>query len=166
MITKRGRGAQQGVGVRRGPGGPPHDVGDVLQAYARRGVFRSFSRSGAEFRFRWLWNLPFRLRFDAARGLLSFPVLLSDVAPGSELELALKEFIRGCCSPERREHRRIDTARLAILYSNRGGEVTIKVRSLDRDYRYAAARAIHLVSEIFLEFLSARYPEHLGVASD
>jgi len=138
----------------------------VLESYARRGVFRSFSATGTSFRFHWLWNLPFHLTFCAESRALVFPRLLTGVERGSELESSLKEFIRGCCSPLRPLHRRIDAARLSILYSNRRGAVTISVRSLDRDYSYATTQAIHLVNEIFLSFLSVRYPEFLCVSSD
>ena len=138
----------------------------VLESYARRGVFRSFHRAGTEFRFHWLWNLPFRLTLDARTATIAFPALITDVTRSSDLERALKDFIRGCCQPDRPRHRRIDPARLAILYSNRRGAVTLKIRSRDRDFAYAATQAIHLVNEIFLEFLSARYPEHLCVYSD
>lgn len=141
-------------------------VAAVLGRYARRGVFRSFSRAGTEFRFHWLWNLPFRLRFDAHTATIIFPALLTDVVRGSDLDRELRDFIRGCCKPDRPQHRRIDAARIAIFYSNHGGAVTLKIRSRDRDFGYLANQAIHVVNEIFLEFLSARYPEHLCVYSD
>ena len=141
-------------------------VANTLERYAQRGVFRSFSQAGAEFRFHWLWNLPFRLTLDARTGTIVFPALLSGVTRGSELELSLKDFIRESCSSLRPEHRRIDPARLAIFYSNRSGFVNLKLRSRDRDYSYAATQAIRLVNEIFLEFLQIRYPEHLCVSSD
>ena len=141
-------------------------VAAVLESYAQRGVFRSFHQTGSEFHFHWLWNLPFHLTFDAPTATIAFPALLTDIPRGSELDQALKAFIRSCCTPDRPPHRRIDPARLAILYSNHGGAVTLKIRSRDRDFAYAATQAIHLVNEIFLEFLSARYPEQLCVYSD
>ena len=93
-------------------------VASVLESYARRGVFRSFHRAGTEFRFHWLWNLPFRLTLDARTATIAFPALITDVIRGSELDHSLKDFIRGCCQPDRPRHRRIDPARVSILYSN------------------------------------------------
>src|SRR5579872_1560502 len=152
MITRVGveemRRASRRVSTRQTRVSAPHRVEEVLQGYATRGVFRSFSRTGDEFRFHWLWNLPFHMTYR--RGSILFPALLTEVERGSELETALTEFIRGCCSPARPLHRRIDAARLSILYSNRRGAVTLRVRSRDRDDGYAAASAIRLVNEIFL----------------
>ena len=144
----------------------PSHVKKVLATYAERGVFRSFSqvageKGKAEFRFHWLWNLPFHLTFDAQRRELSFRKLLPGVAPGSQLEADLNAFIEGLSSPERPEHRRIDTARLMLRYSNQRGTVALTFRILGADYEYAVRKAVNVVNEIFLDFLNARFPEYM-----
>ena len=141
----------------------PAAVAKELRQYARRGVFRSFSRTAAaEYRFRWLWNLPFRVGFDTARGALWFRRLLPAIEAGSALEAELKAFVRNCCSPARPEHRRVDPKRVSIRYTNRRGQVSLVFVMLGGHYSYGARKAIHLVNEIFLEFLHARYPEYLA----
>ena len=69
-----------------------------LESYAERGVFRSFNRSRsaatraatqagaedrAEFRFSWLWNLPFHMTYDRKKKAISFPQLFPNVSAGS-----------------------------------------------------------------------------------
>ncbi len=141
-------------------------VSRQLETYAQRGVFRSFSQVGArgqqaEFRFHWLWNLPFHLTFDGERRAFSFRRLLVNVAPGSELDLGIKSFIKDCCSPERPAHRRLDPKRLAVRYANRRGTVTVTFVVVGNDYEYGVKKAINLVSELFIGLLNARYPEYL-----
>ncbi|MGH9661999.1 MAG: hypothetical protein ACRD96_25855, partial [Bryobacteraceae bacterium] len=66
----------------------------MLEAYAERGVFRSLRAATrgnkCEFRFRWLWNLPFSLTFDARLGVLAFPELLPGIRAGSDLDAGLR----------------------------------------------------------------------------
>ena len=137
-----------------------------MESYAKRGVFRSFSRTSAgagraEFSFRWLWNLPFHLTLDEKRGVLSFKKLLPGIPPGSPLETELKTFIKGCSSTDRPEHRRCDAKRISIRYSNRRGTVGITFRIVGNDYEYGAKQAINVVNEIFLGFLNAQHHEYM-----
>jgi len=131
----------------------------ILESYARRGVFRSFSQTSsggkAHFRFRWLWNLPFRATFQGKA--LRFENLLPAIPPGSELHAGLQAFIEGCQSDQRPEHRRIDPRRLAVQFSNR----RLCFRVVGTDYEYGVRKAIHLVNEIFLSYLSAEHPQFL-----
>jgi hypothetical protein len=126
-------------------------------------VFRSFSPTApGEFRFRWLWNLPFRVTWDGARGALRFPGLLPGIAPGSELEADLKNAIRAICAADRPEHRRVDARRLSVRYSNRRGYVSLSFVALGKDYEYAVRKAINVVNEIFVGFLNVRHPEYMA----
>ncbi|MGH9719591.1 MAG: hypothetical protein ACRD8O_05225 [Bryobacteraceae bacterium] len=148
------------------PAEPAAEVRRVLQSYARRGVFRSFSQTDAgdrriEFRFDWLWNLPFRLTFDRKLGWLAFNGLLRDIRPGSELDADLRKFIRSFSTAERPEHRRIDPSRVAVRYSNRRGAVGLTFRILDGGYEYGVKKAVNLVHEIFLSFLNVDHPQYL-----
>ncbi|MEO8028486.1 MAG: hypothetical protein ABI823_18540, partial [Bryobacteraceae bacterium] len=137
-----------------------------LEAYAERGVFRSFSRTSlkagiAEFRFFWLLNLPFRMTFDSKRGVLAFPKLLPKVPAASELNTALKEFVENCSAEDRPEHRRLDPLRLRTRCSNRAGSATLTIECLDGDFETAVKKAILLVNEVFLSFLNVRHPEYM-----
>ena len=141
-------------------------VGEQLQTYAQRGVFRSFSQTRSsgmqsEYRFYWLWNLPFHLCFDGRRKTLSFKKLLPGVLAGSELNTQLKAFIQGRCSSSQPEHRRVDPKRILIRYSNRRGDVSISFLILKNDYAYGVKKALNLISEIFVGFLNVYFPEYM-----
>jgi len=136
-----------------------------LETYARRGVFRSFSQTRvngaqAEFRFYWLWNLPFQLRFDATRKTMSFKNLLPGVPAGSELNGRLKGFIKDLSASGQPEHRRVDPKRISIRYSNRRGNVTITFVVAKNEYEYGVKIAINLINEMFVGFLNVHFPEY------
>jgi len=140
-------------------------VHDQLQAYARRGVFRSFSQTHAggaraEFRFYWIWNLPFELCFDGKRKTISFKNLLPGVAAGSELNKRLKSFIKDLSASDHLEHRRVDPKRVSIRYSNQKGNVTITFLVAKNDYEYGVKKALNLISEMFVGFLNVHFPEY------
>jgi hypothetical protein len=144
-----------------------------LNSYAERGVFRSFSRSRtgdgtragrqagnadrAEFRFSWLWNLPFHLTFDRRKKAITFPQLFPNVSKGSELETELKAFIRKLSSRDRPEHRRLDPQRITVRYSNRADSGSLAFLIAGNHYAYAVKMALNIVHEIFVGFLHADY---------
>lgn len=137
----------------------------LLEAYARRGVFRSFSQTRAdgkevEFRFFWLWNLPFHLTFDAKRKALAFKNLLPDVPAGSELNSQLKAFIKDRSSNDLPEHRRIDPEQVSIRYSNLRGRVSITFLVKKNDYSYVVKKALSLINELLVSFLNVHFPEY------
>jgi hypothetical protein len=141
-------------------------VTQQLQTYAQRGVFRSFSQtrahgSQAEFRFFWLWDLPFHLSFDGKRKALSFKKLLPGVLAGSELNTQLKAFIKDRCSNDQPEHRRVDPRRISIRYSNLRGNVSITFLMKESGYEYGVKKALNLVNEIFVGFLNVHFPEYM-----
>jgi len=136
---------------------------EVLERYAQRGVFRSFSQTAPnQFHFQWLWNLPFRLTFDAARCAWRFPNLLPDIPRGSPLETELKAALRAICAADRPEHRRIDARRLSVRYSNRRGTVSLSFVVLRGDYGYGVKKAIGLVNELFVGFLNVHHPDYMA----
>lgn len=142
-------------------------VCEQLKTYAERGVFRSFSRtratgSQAEFRFNWLWNLPFQLSFDSRRKALAFKKLLPGVSARSELDIRLKEFIQSRCSEDQVEHRRVDAKRVAIRYSNVRGNVSLAFLISGDNYEYGVRKALNLVNEIFVGFLNVYFPEYVA----
>ena len=133
-----------------------NEIHDVLQGYANRGVFGSFNQDGDTFKFTWLWNLPFELRFRQSR--LTFPQLLPHAAP---LQTDLRRFIRGCCSKNRPEHRRVDSKRLKVSCVNRRGAIGVSFQIAAGHYEYGTRKAINLVNEIFLSFLSVNHHQYL-----
>jgi hypothetical protein len=144
---------------------PAAAIHGLLEAYARRGVFRSFSQTRgdskqAEFRFFWLWNLPFYLTFDTKRKALIFKNLLPDVPAGSPLNTQLKAFIKNRCSDEPPEHRRLDPEQMSIRYSNLKGHISITFLVKKDNYDYGVRKALNLIHEIFAGFLNVHFPEY------
>jgi hypothetical protein len=150
-----------------------------LESYAERGVFRSYSRSHrdihaatpartqagaedrAEFHFSWLWNLPFQLTFERRKKAISFPQLLPNINPGSELEAELKAFIRKLSSRDRPEHRRLDPRRITVRYSKRGNSGSLAFVVAGNHYEYAVKKALNAVHEIFVGFLNVQHGEYM-----
>ena len=141
-------------------------VADTLESYARRGVFRGFSRGDvrngrAVFRMVWHWNRDFDLIFDSNRGIMRFPLLLPDVSRDSNLYRDLKDFIKSRESNELPDHRRICSEKAQVGCSVRGGHVSIALTVRNGDYEYGARKLIGLVQEIFLVFLADSYYDYL-----
>lgn len=140
-------------------------VKSVLERYAQRGVFRSLSETAgaagiAEFRFHWLWNLPFRLLFEEQRRTITFDKLLPDTQAGSAVREGLNDFLADYLSTERPEHRRFDKNRVAVRFTTRRG-VTSLTFTMASDYAYGTERAIHFVNELFITFLNLHYPQYM-----
>lgn len=146
-------------------------VAATLENYARRGVFRGFSRGPvkngiAAFRMVWHRDRVFDLVFDANRGTMRFPAVLPDVRAGSKMYADLKAFIKARQSGELPAHRRIDAKKARLASSVRGGAVSLALTVQNGDYQYGAQRLINLVHEIFLVFLADSYYEYMIEAFD
>lgn len=130
---------------------PLEAVRSVLEGYARRGVFQSLSENAGTFRFHWLWNASFVLDVDGDslvfRGLLpTAPELAKDVR--AWLVAASLETVAA--------HRRLDKQLLTATYAR--GTLRFRLRG---DFTDGAKRAVQLVNELFVVFLSERHPEFL-----
>jgi hypothetical protein len=133
-----------------------------LEAYAKRGVFQSFSPVGdGEFRFEWLWGRPFVLRFDPAKATLTFVDVLPEVAKSSDIETEIKAFLVEAASPQRLAHRRLDPKRAIVRYTSRGGTGSLAFRIVGGDFEYGVQQAMNVVNELFLELLNLRWREYL-----
>jgi hypothetical protein len=151
-------------------------LGDRLERYVERGVFRGSSRvrlrgGVASFRVVWHGGRTYEVLADAARRTLRLTGALPAVAARSEMDRELRRFVASRQSPERSEHRRIDPAKVRARCANRAGEVSITLEVLDGDWEYAARTIVHLVDEIFQIFLfDGRWYEyrieHLGLNPD
>lgn len=144
----------------------------ALREYADRGVFRGFSHDADsvgrdELRFRWLAGSTFRVRVDPESRRLTFLELLPNVPHRSAMDRAFREFVRGRSSENLPEHRRIDSRRVAVSCTNRGGRVSVALALRRRgakereDWAYAARKGVSLVNEIFQGFLRGPYYEYM-----
>lgn len=126
-------------------------VRGVLEAYAQRGVLRSLSESGGTFRFHWLWNAPFTLIVDGES--LVFRALLP---AATAIAADIKAWLREMTADSTAAHRRLDPRLLTATYAR--GSLRFRVRG---DFAEGAKRAIQLVNELFVVYLSARHPQYL-----
>lgn len=140
-------------------------VRDTLQAFAARGVFREFgeTRRGArtEYKFRWLTPAPIHLVHDSRAHTLNFRHLLPNMPAKSDIYRGLRKFLAGRTLASVPEHRRIDPRRTEIKTINRGGSVSILIKFRPRSARYAARKAINIVNEIFMGFLTGPYYDYM-----
>jgi hypothetical protein len=141
-------------------------VAETLEGYARRGVFKGFSRGPvgqgkARFRIAWHRDRIFELVFDSKRLALSFAAVLPNVPADSTIYRELKQFIKSRHSTDLPEHRRIDLVRAQVRAVNRGGNVSLTLQVLDGDCEYGTRRLVHLVHEVFLTFLVDGHFEYM-----
>lgn len=137
---------------------PADVVGDTLQGYASRGVFRGLSRGrtrGAKtlYRLTWHYGHTFNLLVDQSRRTLRFPSLLTDVPDDDGVYTAFLAFLRSRRSQALPDHRRIDAAKARVRSYRRKGNVSLTLEVADGDYEYGTRKLVHLVQEIFLDFL-------------
>ncbi len=81
----------------------------------------------------------------------------------------LQTFVRSRQSEEIPDHRRIERAKALVVCGNRGGNVSLKITVLDGDYEYGVRKFVHLMHEVFLDFLSCHFDyqvEVLGLDPD
>ena len=137
----------------------PQQVGDLLQEYAERGVFRGFSRQRqtrqqGEFRVRWHRDQVFQWTYDRPRRRLRVAGVLPAVPAGSAMYRDFRAWLKSRQDPAVPAHRRYDPARLALRPYNRGGDVALTVRMLDDDLDHGVRRTVSLVNEIYLDFIN------------
>ena len=133
-------------------------VAATLENYARRGVFRGFSRGPvskdkAAFRMVWHRDRVFDFIFDFRGNTMRFPVVLPNVPASSSMYSELKAFINSRHSDKVPAHRRIDSRKAQVRSYNRGGNVSLTLTVVDGEFEYCARKLINLVHEIFMAFL-------------
>ena len=148
-------------------------VRGVLQHYASRGTFRSFSEvpgRGRRMAFRFLWyrDITITLEFDPAAETLVFRDLLPGVPARSAMDRALRAYVAGRSARAVVEHRRVDLRKLGVTCVNRGGAMSIAVTLKRGHAAYGVRKAVHLVHDILIDFLSdgqyaAYQVEHLNL---
>lgn len=146
---------------------PAEIVADALEQYAKRGQFRGFGRAGVKggktfFRVHWHHDRVFDIIYDGQKNSLAFQRFLPNVHASSAMYAELKRFIKARRSPNIPEHRRVDPAKAQLRPYNRGGHVSLGITIRDGDLHYAVRKLIHLVHEIFLDFLhDGRYYQYM-----
>jgi hypothetical protein len=104
----------------------------------------------------------FDLVLDPKRGTLRFACVLPNVPPDSAMYREFREFVRSRHGEELPGHRRIDKTRAEVRPYNRTGDIALTLRVKDGDYDYGAEKLVHLVHEIYLDFLcDGRYRDYM-----
>ncbi len=136
------------------------EVGDILEGYASRGVFRGFSRHqgrGGKGVFRLLWHRDqvFQLEFDNRRQRLRIACVIPAVPAASPMYRDLKAWLKGRQDAALPDHRRCDPDKVSLRTYNRGGDVALTLTVLDDDLDYGVRKLVSLVNELYLDFLSS-----------
>lgn len=143
--------------------GSARRVGDLLEDYARRGVFRAFSRHdggkggarSAQYRLRWHRDQVFQWVWSEPRQTLRIGCVLPAVAAKSSMYREFRAWLVARQDAALPAHRRCDPAKIALKTYNRGGEVALTAHVLDGDVDYAVTKLVALVNEIYLDFLAS-----------
>ena len=147
-------------------------VARELERYAARGTFHGLRREAmgdgrAAFRVVWHHGREFQIVADPRRRRIRIPVVLPNVPPGSAMDRELRTFVRYRHSEVPPEHRRIDPVRAEVRVFNRGGNLALTLEVRDGGWEYGVRKLIHLVHEIFLDFLyDGRWREYMVAELD
>ena len=135
-------------------------VGDLLEGFARKGVFRGFSRpqgsrSKAQFTVLWHRNQLFQWVWNDAGASLRIACVVPAVPAKSAMYRDLKAWLKARQDDALPAHRRCDRNKLALKTYNRGGDVALTAHVLDGDVEYGVNKLVSLVNEIYLDFLAS-----------
>lgn len=135
-------------------------VGDILEEYARRGIFQGFSRrprarSKAAFQVHWHRSQRFEWIYDATAQRLRVACVLPNVQPNSPMHRAFKAWLKNRQDDSLPDHRRCDRHKMTLKSVNRGGALSVTASLLDGDIDYGVRKMVALINEIYLDFLSS-----------
>lgn len=130
----------------------------TLQWYANRGIFRGFSPAGStksQTTYRMVWHRDHRFEFvaDIAKKTLRIPVVLPEVPSDSDMYAAFKEYVKRRKDQSLPVHRKIDETKVEVKVFNRSSNISLTAKVLDGDFEYATKKLVHLVHEIYMDFL-------------
>ena len=125
-----------------------------LQGYADRGIFRSFDTgktkgSKTEFRFVWLEDTTFTVVCDHEKNTLQLKNLLPEIESHSFIDDALRKYISERSDESLPAHRRVDSKRATLTYTNRKQNVSLSLTIQKNQYAYAVTKLLNLTNELF-----------------
>jgi hypothetical protein len=139
----------------------------LLQHYATRGAFRSFSEvprvSGrlVEFQFLWFRDVLFRVTYNPLARVLTFVDVLPAVPARSDMDRRLRAFIASRCDKSVPEHRRVDLKKVRVSVSNRKSAISVAFALRSTQIEYGTRKAVHLIHEVLMDFLNdSQYVEY------
>lgn len=147
-------------------------ISSILEGYATRGIFagyRQVSRQSrkADFMVQWHFHRILVIRLDMTKSCLRIPDFLPNVSTVPDLHRELSAYLHHWVSPDRLPHRRIDPGKTNVSCYVRNGSLSLRFTVEDGDFEYATRKLVHLVNEIFLDFLrEAQYVEYMVAHMD
>jgi hypothetical protein len=140
-------------------------VGDALQQYADRGVFRGLKVSRRtsgryEYSIKWLAPRSITLTHDPARRVLAFTSLFPKIGARSPIASALRDVVAARSTRRVPAHKRLDPRKVRAGCAVRGGHFALTMRITGADEADAVSQLLNLVNELFL-VLHEAYPEYL-----
>jgi hypothetical protein len=144
---------------------PSQAVAEVLQGYARRGVFQDCQQVAGKqgktaFHFGWVYHQPYTLVCDAPQHKLVFADLLPRIENNSMMHREIKAFLKGRSDPSLPAHRRIDPEQMTLKSRWRQQILSLELTLVDGDYAHATTRLVNLVHELFL-FLHEHWADYM-----
>lgn len=132
-------------------------VSSELQSYAHRGIFQNFSQApsatGVDFRFHWLTEKPFHLQLNSKKSEIVLKAVLPAVPFRSDMDKAFRDFLNQRCDSSVPAHRRLNADRFDFNCRNRQKTLSVGIAFQSQDAADAAKTAVHLLHEIFNNFL-------------
>jgi hypothetical protein len=139
----------------------------LLQHYASRGAFRSFSEVPrgigrlAEFQFLWFRDVRFRVTYNPASRTLTFVDCLPAVLARSAMDRHLRAFIASRSEKTVPEHRRVDLKKVGVSVLNRKSAISVAFALKPSQIEYGTRKAVHLIHEVLMDFLNdSQYVEY------
>jgi hypothetical protein len=134
-----------------------------LQAYADRGVFRSFAEQATrdrkvEFQFLLFGQRTLTVVLSEKEHTMVLKNLLPEVSP--DMHAHLKAFLKELFDPGLPEHRRIDKDLAEAKFVKRGGGLSLLFQVKKNQYKYGVNKLINLASWIHTD-LQSWYPNYL-----
>jgi hypothetical protein len=139
----------------------------VIEDYAKRGVFRGFSKKAASscsaaFQMIWHRDRRFDVIVNTRRRTITIPVVLPAVRTEPRLYNDFRVFVQSQQDAGLAQHRRIEPNKVRLLCGKRQGNASLTMVVRDNDYEYALQRLIHLVHSTYLIFLpSGPYRDYM-----
>ena len=138
-------------------------VREGLQAYADRGVFRSFAEQASKegkirFGFLYFGDKVMTLEFTEKDHTLVIRNMLKSVS--ADMYEELKAFLDGLCDPHLPAHRRIHKGSADAQFVKKGGNVSLVFQIKQNRYQYGVNKLVNLVSWVQIH-LQSRHPEYL-----
>jgi len=146
----------------------PSDLASIralLQHYAARGAFRSFSETTgtsaalATFQFLWFRDVKFTVSYRRSTRTLTFVDFLPAVPARSAMDRQLRAFIISRSDKALPDHRRVDLNKVGVSVLNRNATISVAFKLQAKHIEYGTRKAVHLIHEVLMDFLNE--PEYV-----